>query len=191
MSEPLPALAPLPWYRHFWPWFVLGLLGTSIVGSLTTVYIAVSGRDPEVRDTWSSDAKAITRNDAAERFAEAIGLEASIVSTTDPALAVTLSGPHPVSPDRIVVHLVHPTLEERDLDVTLERGPDGVYRATLPVPVAGRFQLSVEGDATAASPGSSADWRLGARVELVPGLAVVLGHPPPTAPQGSARTDAG
>ena len=44
------AAAGLPWYRHFWPWFVVGLLGISVIGSLTTVYIAVSGRDPEVAD---------------------------------------------------------------------------------------------------------------------------------------------
>jgi hypothetical protein len=31
---------PSPWYRHFWPWFVVGLLGVSIAGSLTTVVIA-------------------------------------------------------------------------------------------------------------------------------------------------------
>ena len=29
-----------PWYRHFWPWFVVGLLGVSMVASLATVVVA-------------------------------------------------------------------------------------------------------------------------------------------------------
>lgn len=39
----------LPWYRHFWPWFIVGLLGVSVVGSLVTVAIAYRHRDVDVR----------------------------------------------------------------------------------------------------------------------------------------------
>ena len=35
-----------PWYRHFWPWFILALLGSSISASLYTVYLAVSTAEP-------------------------------------------------------------------------------------------------------------------------------------------------
>jgi hypothetical protein len=38
-----------PWYRYFWPWFIVGLLGISVAGSLLTVAIAVDGADPDVR----------------------------------------------------------------------------------------------------------------------------------------------
>ena len=31
-----------PWYRHFWPWFLVGLLGISVVASLWTVNVAFS-----------------------------------------------------------------------------------------------------------------------------------------------------
>ncbi len=29
-----------PWYRYFWPWFIVCLLGLSVVASLYTVSIA-------------------------------------------------------------------------------------------------------------------------------------------------------
>lgn len=35
-----------PWYRHFWPWFVIGLLACSVSASLFTVYLAVSTAEP-------------------------------------------------------------------------------------------------------------------------------------------------
>ena len=36
------------WYRHFWPWFILALLGTAVSASLTTVVIAVRNADEVV-----------------------------------------------------------------------------------------------------------------------------------------------
>ena len=36
----------LPWYRHFWPWFIIVLLGTSVCGSLYMVYVATSTAEP-------------------------------------------------------------------------------------------------------------------------------------------------
>ncbi|MBT8137666.1 MAG: FixH family protein [Gammaproteobacteria bacterium] len=31
-----------PWHRQFWPWFIIALLGSTIVASLVTVWIAVA-----------------------------------------------------------------------------------------------------------------------------------------------------
>jgi len=40
-----------PWYRHFWPWFIIGLLGTSVSASLYTVYLAMSTAEPVLTET--------------------------------------------------------------------------------------------------------------------------------------------
>ena len=37
-----------PWYRQFWPWFLIALPGTVVIASLVTVYIAVNNADPVV-----------------------------------------------------------------------------------------------------------------------------------------------
>lgn len=34
-----------PWYRQFWPWFLIALPAVSVVFSFATLYIAVSGAD--------------------------------------------------------------------------------------------------------------------------------------------------
>ncbi len=44
-----PAEAGSAWYYHFWPWFIVILLGLSVVGSLFTVAIAYQYRDVDVR----------------------------------------------------------------------------------------------------------------------------------------------
>ena len=38
-------LLPAPWYRQFWPWFVIALLASAVAGSLTSAYLAVSHPD--------------------------------------------------------------------------------------------------------------------------------------------------
>ncbi len=34
-----------PWYRQFWPWFIIALPASSVIASLTLVYLAVSRPD--------------------------------------------------------------------------------------------------------------------------------------------------
>jgi hypothetical protein len=41
-----------PWYRYFWPWFILGLLGFSVSASLYTVYLAVITAEPVLTETY-------------------------------------------------------------------------------------------------------------------------------------------
>ena len=35
----------LPWYRHFWPWFIIALLGGAVIGSCVSAYLAVHTTD--------------------------------------------------------------------------------------------------------------------------------------------------
>jgi hypothetical protein len=42
------------WFYHFWPWFIVCLLGVSVVGSLCTVAIAYRYGDVEVERTSSA-----------------------------------------------------------------------------------------------------------------------------------------
>ncbi|MFK7895547.1 MAG: hypothetical protein AB8G23_06905 [Myxococcota bacterium] len=61
------APAGSPWYRNSWPWFIVGLLGISVLGSLATVYIAYVHRDEEVRrGEW------VMRDASAERQPQAL-----------------------------------------------------------------------------------------------------------------------
>ncbi|MEE4173374.1 MAG: FixH family protein [Xanthomonadales bacterium] len=39
-----------PWYREPWPWIIIGLLGTVVVASLITFWIAASNPDGLVVD---------------------------------------------------------------------------------------------------------------------------------------------
>ena len=43
MSTPNGAAAP--WYRHFWPWFLIAMLSGAVIGSFVSLYFAVHTSD--------------------------------------------------------------------------------------------------------------------------------------------------
>ena len=52
-----PEETPSPWYRHFWPWFIVVLMVLSVAASLWTVVIAHRHRDVEVGRAPRVDAR--------------------------------------------------------------------------------------------------------------------------------------
>lgn len=36
---------PLPWYRHFWPWFLITMLSCAVMGSFVSLYFALDTTD--------------------------------------------------------------------------------------------------------------------------------------------------
>ena len=44
-----------PWYRNFWPWLVIALLSSAVVGSCVTAYFAMHTRDVVLDHADSSE----------------------------------------------------------------------------------------------------------------------------------------
>jgi hypothetical protein len=45
----------LPWYRHFWPWFVIALLSSAVAGSFVSLYFALDTRDVVLEHSDASE----------------------------------------------------------------------------------------------------------------------------------------
>ena len=62
-----------PWYRQFWPWFVLALPASAVVASLFTVYIAMREAPVLVVDDYAKIGLATHRKIERDRLAAELG----------------------------------------------------------------------------------------------------------------------
>ncbi|HEM47279.1 MAG TPA: hypothetical protein ENO23_09590, partial [Alphaproteobacteria bacterium] len=98
----------LAWYRHFWPWFIVALLGISMTGSLATVVLAYRGRDALVRDDWYRDGVTINRSLERQEAARALGIHASMRFDPDhERISLALEGAGTATLAEVSLHLSH------------------------------------------------------------------------------------
>lgn len=150
MSRSLPKTDTLPWYRQFWPWFLIALPASVVVAGFTTLYIANRHADDLVADEYYKEGLAINRQLARQETARASGISA-LLSVGDSELTVHTSGP--VSGPVLRLRLSHPMESDRDFYLTLGRRSDGVYSAPLPNAIGPYWHWTLD-------TGEESHWRL-------------------------------
>ena len=67
-----------PWYRQFWPWFLILLPASVVVAGLSTLYIANRHADDLVVDDYYKDGLAINRQLEKKQRANVLGITAQL-----------------------------------------------------------------------------------------------------------------
>lgn len=157
-----------PWYRHFWPWFILALPATVVVASLATAYIAFRGADSLVDDNYYREGLAINHRLQEARVAAELGLRAEIVfDALSGEVLVALPG-YGGEEDLLQLWMLHPVDSRRDLLIELQRSTPGHYRADLEAVLANRFYLRLESTEGRWRLNGELDFANSSRVQLVP-----------------------
>jgi hypothetical protein len=149
-----------PWYRQFWPWFIMALPASAVVAGLYTVWIAMQTTDSLVVRSDDGMTVVTERNMAAEREANRLGLHALVdINPETGAIIVTLSSAANVDlPKSLALQMRHPTMASRDASIELLRAmPNSSGEATWAghflTPPSGRHFVILSSDNT---------WRLSA-----------------------------
>ena len=157
MNKPLPGTDTRPWYRHFWPWFLMALPASVVVAGLWTAFIANQHADDLVVDEYYKDGLAINLQLAKKQRAAELGLSARL-NFSGEIVTVELSGPVKDSGLRLL--LSHPLEADRDFTVPLVRISPGTYRGSLGQAVAPHWHWTLEGL-------RRDDWRLDGAVKAI------------------------
>ena len=114
-----------PWYRQFWPWFIIALPASAVVGGLTTVWIAMQTTDSLVVRSDDGMQVVAERRIVAERLAEELNLAAAIDIDleTGAILAAMRSGDLQTVPAALQLEFSHPAFADRDQRIALSRAP--------------------------------------------------------------------
>jgi len=155
MTHPDPA-HPEPWYRQFWPWFLILLPSLSVIGSIVTIVIAARSPHAMVVDDYARIGLATHAKLERDNRAAELGMAADIrFREHGLEIRVSLEGNAP-RPDHLVLLLSHPTLSKSDRQLLLP-GYGELYSGRLEEPLTGRWYLQL-------SP-PDGGWRLAGEME--------------------------
>ncbi len=146
-----------PWYKQFWPWFIIFVLSCSVVSSLSVVYLAYSHEDGVVRDDWYKDGQAINRTLDRDNFAKTLALAASFrADEITGEVVVTVTGKINTWPEQLELWLSHPTQVEKDDHLELHHTADGIYVGQLKGKMEGKRYIEL----------STSQWRLSGKARF-------------------------
>jgi hypothetical protein len=142
-----------PWYRQFWPWFLIAIPMMSVVVGITMLALAVKEPLAMVVDDYARIGLATHQRLARDERATALGLTGELAFEGEPArVEVVLSSGSAVEwPSMLLLTIAHPTLAEQDLRLELVGG-DGTWRGSLPAAPDTRRYVQLEPP--------SGEWRL-------------------------------
>jgi hypothetical protein len=155
----------LPWYRQFWPWFLIAFPLASVFAGSTMLWLAIVSFDGLVVDDYYREGRAINQRIEKTETARRGAISARVEFAPDArSIAVHPAGEGVDTALRL--RLIHPTRHGLDQVVALERSGDGSHAARIEAPSAGRWRIALEDMA--------GTWRIGGDAILPQELTVAL-----------------
>lgn len=158
-----------PWYKEFWVWFILSLLGMSVILGTSMLVIATKNPPGLISDNYYDVGKGINTSLERENLAERLQLKADLVLDNE-AGTVKLQLTGNSGPRQLTLNLISPTQPERDRRVILQPQGDGSYFGQMIDAVEGRRFVELIGQE------GGKDWRLFEEEDVQNGVTLKLGE---------------
>jgi len=134
----------IPWYKQFWPWFLIAIPTSSFIVGGFVINFAVNTTDSLVVDDYYKEGRAINaRLDKKER-AKYLNITTEIEIQDSGALSVIFHSGRPKTGEAIKLIFYHVTLKDKDQEVLLSRDANGIYRGFAEgMPKKGKWRVTL------------------------------------------------
>lgn len=151
---------PPPWYKQFWPWFLISFPAIAVVAGIITIILAIQSNDGLVKDDYYKAGLAINQTLALEQNAHKLNLTASVNwDKLTQTITLHLAGKITEPPARLTMQLAHATRANHDQAITLFLAPDKKsYTGRLKTIRSGNWITILEPE--------EKNWRINGRVTL-------------------------
>lgn len=159
MPTTFDTLTPPPWWKQFWPWFLISIPGSTIIAAIITINIAISTDDGLVSQDYYKDGLAIHKQADAVQLARTLGIQTDLRFASETQLVTAqVNSTSNNAIGRLNLILKHPTRADSDLFLSLQPvGPD-LYQAELPALISAHWNVQLSA--------VDAGWELRGRIDL-------------------------
>ncbi|CAH6930359.1 conserved hypothetical protein [Vibrio chagasii] len=119
-----------PWYKQFWPWFLIALPATVVIWTIMTVIVFTQNSVDLVTEDYYKKGKGINVDISKVNIAKELGLSASLNEKGNSVIITLDKGKLGHFP-AISAMFVHRTLPDRDFTQLLTADARGNYTMTL------------------------------------------------------------
>ena len=115
-----------PWYKEPMMLIVAGVPFVAVIWGGVMLSLALDSKDSLVSDSYYKDGISYTEDQSFHRNAVRMNVTTDIVFSEN-EIRANIWGAIPGKPDHLQLQLIHPTLQEKDLVLFMQRMPDGSY----------------------------------------------------------------
>jgi len=132
-----------PWYKQFWPWFLIAVpIVTMFVGTIL-ITLALDTKDTLVKDDYYKEGKAINLDLAKTQAARKLGI-VTYLSISDSQIEVSFLSGLPEEKAALTLEFFHPTLSEKDFAVLLNySNQTQTYLAAIDQRLSGKWRATL------------------------------------------------
>ncbi|MEZ9785706.1 hypothetical protein BCT86_12675 [Vibrio breoganii] len=131
-----------PWYKHFWAWFILLLILTTVFGTLFRVYILSQHTVSLVSEDYYKKGKGINIDLSKVSVAHDLNLSAMVYSN-ESDIVIELNKGELSNFPALNIEFSHRTLPDRDFDYLATANPSGTYKIHLEEPLQGPWFIEL------------------------------------------------
>ena len=131
-----------PWYKEFWPWFLIAVPIVTLIMGGVLLKLAISTEDSLVVDDYYKEGKAINATLDKEALARKRNITTDL-TIGNGSIALKFHSGIPQEGNALKLSFYHVTLEERDISVLLSRDASGIYRGFIEQNMDGKWRVSL------------------------------------------------
>jgi hypothetical protein len=131
-----------PWYKQFWPWFLIAVPLSSFIVGFIVVHFATNTTDSLVIDDYYKEGRSINLNIDKTLKAKSLRITTDL-TIDDGNIALKFHSGIPKEGNALKLAFYHVTLSDRDITLLLSRDANGIYRGHTDANLAGKWQVTL------------------------------------------------
>ncbi|NVJ49269.1 MAG: FixH family protein [Gammaproteobacteria bacterium] len=115
-----------PWYKQFWPWFIIALPGSVVIAGFVTLWISMQNSHEMVTGDYFKKGLAINETKERQKEAERRNLSFEVALTNK---RIEINAPDNFNEPLLYLFFQHPAKSAQDFTLVLNRNQQGIYFA--------------------------------------------------------------